>query len=179
MTWEGERGHRGWTCAHQPGQCPPAAPTRTARQGLFPALNSVPSSLESFLLLRDIKQPINFSFPLNNLQKAPGPTNLGSDLFYRKNKAIQLLLAVFIILDFFISSHVMWWFVKAVYIFFHSITSLFKRKHDYCTHLVKLFCCIYCFSYCNNTFSLNWNFIFNQKLIPERYLGLMKTGKVI
>lgn len=64
-------------------------------------------------------------------------------------------------------------------IFFHSITSLFKRKPDYCIHLIKLFCCKYCFSYCNNIFSLSWNFIFSQKLIPEMYLRLMRIGKTM
>lgn len=116
MTW-GERGRRSWTYAHHSGQCPPATWTRTARQGLFPTLNSVPSSLESLLLLKDIKQLINFSFPLNKLQKTLGPT-WDQSCLTEKNKTIQLLLIVFIILDFFIPSHVIWWFVKAVWFFF-------------------------------------------------------------
>lgn len=55
-TWEGERGHRGWTCVHPSGLCPPAAWAITARQGFFSTLNSDPSRSESFSLLRDTKQ---------------------------------------------------------------------------------------------------------------------------
>lgn len=62
MTWEGERGHRGGPCIHQSGQCPIATQAITARQGLFSTLNSDPSRFESFSLLRDIKQLLNFSF---------------------------------------------------------------------------------------------------------------------
>lgn len=179
MTWEGERGHRDWTCAHQSGQYPPATWTRTERQGLFPTLNSAPSSLEGFLLFRDIKQLINFSFPLNNLQKALG-SHLGSVLLYRKKQGYAATLSC-VYYSWLLYSQPCHLMVceGSMNFFFHSITSLFNSKPDYCIHLIKLFCCKYCFSYCNNIFSLSWNFIFSQKLIPEMYLRLMRIEKAI